>query len=414
MQSKLSVSQLNNYIKGVFDDELILKNIAVFGEVSECSTSAGNTFFTLRDDKSILHCVRFGAGFTPKSGDTVLAIGSVEYYAKGGRVTFRAKEIKPYGEGEIARALAELKRKLEAEGLFFGRPQPSAFIRKIAVVTSAEGAVIHDMLSVLARCPYVDVLLYPVRVQGEGSEIEIAEAVTRAATENNGCDAIVLARGGGSESDLAAFNTEVAARAVATSPRPVISAIGHETNYSLCDFCAGLRAGTPSIAAETICTINENFLAKFYSLAHRAQTAVRTKFRTNADRVSALTHRIELLSQSLYYKRLKKVENLVHRAENAISTAYSGEKKEIIGLLGKLSDGARDRLAAADLKFGAAVTKLNALNPLKLLEAGYARVYKGTQSVSGIDEISIGDSVNVVMSGGYASAEITAVRKNKE
>lgn len=242
MQSKLSVSQLNNYIKGVFDDELILKNITVFGEVSEITVSAGNAFFTLRDDSSLLRCVRFGGGFTPKSGDTVLAIGSVEYYAKGGRVTFRAREIKPYGEGEIARALAELKTKLESEGLFANRPVLPKFIKKIAVVTSTEGAVIHDMTSILKRCPYLDVMVYPVRVQGEGSETDVAGAVTRASTERNGCDAIILARGGGSEADLAAFNTEVSARAVAGSAKPVVSAIGHETNYTLCDFCAGIRA----------------------------------------------------------------------------------------------------------------------------------------------------------------------------
>ena len=414
MQNKLNVSQLNNYIKGVFDDELILKNIAVFGEVSECSTSAGNTFFTLRDENSILRCVRFGAGFTPKSGDTVLAIGSVEYYAKGGRVTFRAKEIKPYGDGEIARALAELKEKLEKEGLFSGRPQLPGFIRKIAVVTSAEGAVIHDMTSVLARCPYIDVLLYPVRVQGEGSEIEIAEAVTRAATENNGCDAIVVARGGGSENDLAAFNTEVAARAVASSARPVISAIGHETNYTLCDFCAGLRAGTPSIAAETVCAINESFVANFYTLIARAHSAAKAKLRFETDKLNALTHKIELFAASLYYKRLKKIENLVSRARNAVSVTRAAQMRKTIDLYESVLGKATERLAGADSRLATDVTKLNALSPLKLLEAGYVRVYNGIKPVSRIDDVGVGDRVDVALSGGYASAEIIAVRKNKE
>ena len=414
MQNKLTVSQLNNYIKGVFDDELILKNIAVFGEVSECSTSAGNTFFTLRDENSLLRCVRFGSGFTPKSGDTVLAIGSVEYYAKGGRVTFRAKEIKPYGDGEIARALAELKEKLEKEGLFSDRPQLPVFIKKIAVVTSAEGAVIHDMISVLARCPYVDVLLYPVRVQGEGSEVEIAEAVTRAATDNNGCDAIVVARGGGSENDLAAFNTEVAARAVASSARPVISAIGHETNYTLCDFCAGLRAGTPSIAAETVCAINESFVARFYSLIARAYSAAKAKLRSETDKLNALTHKIELFSGSLYYKRLKRIENLVSRARNAVAATCSAQMMKTIDLYESIFAKTTERLSAADSRLATDVTKLNALSPLKLLEAGYVRVYNGTKPVSRVDEIAVGDKVDVALSGGYASAEIIAVRKNKE
>lgn len=414
MQSKLSVSQLNNYIKGVFDDELILKNITVFGEVSEITVSAGNAFFTLRDDSSLLRCVRFGGGFTPKSGDTVLAIGSVEYYAKGGRVTFRAREIKPYGEGEIARALAELKAKLESEGLFENRPVLPKFIKKIAVVTSTEGAVIHDMTSILKRCPYLDVMVYPVRVQGEGSETDVARAVTRASTERNGCDAIILARGGGSEADLATFNTEVSARAVAGSAKPVVSAIGHETNYTLCDFCAGVRAGTPSIAAEIVCRINENFVTRFTELIGKASDAVKNKFRSDADNVGRLTRKIELRSESLYYKRLGEISDLTARAKNAVNAAYLSEKSSIIEAVNKSVAGANGTISKAESLLNTISAKLNAISPLRLLGAGYARIYKGSEAVDEIGKIEAGDEVDVALSGGFAKAKITEVRKNEE
>lgn len=416
MQNKrLSVSQLNNYIKNVFDDELILKNITVFGEISEKSESGGNVFFTLKDEDSILRCVHFGHCEMPQTGESVSVTGSVDYYAKGNRVSFRAKFIVPFGEGALRREFLALKEKLRAEGLFDNHLPLPSFIRKIAVVTSDAGAVIHDLVSVVyKRHPYIDIVVYPVRVQGEGAEKEIALAVTKAAQSD--CDVTVVARGGGSVSDLEAFNKEEVARAVALSLRPVISAVGHETDYTLCDFCASLRAGTPSIAGENICRINETFLSNFVSLLQRLSSAQQRIFSKKSVTAFLCAKRLTDTAHSLLYRNRIRVRDAAQRLEFSAERVFSEGSVKSERLCSRL-DGAITKLFSdKENAFKTVTARLDASSPLGILQKGYAKVYSGQKPLYSAADAVSGQEIDVYMRDGTIHAQTLSVKliENKE
>ena len=262
MNKVLTVSQLNNYVKNVFEDELILQNITVEGEVFESKFSGGNTYITLKENDCVLSCVRFGSRLEFYTGDKIHVTGGVRFYPKGGKVTLVVNYAQAIGKGDLLVKLEELKKKLKEQGYLDNLKKLPAFIGKIALITSKEGAVIHDFLEVLARngCGYIDVDVYDVRVQGANAEQTIARAFL--STKNKYYDVVVVARGGGSGQDLSCFNTELVAKSVFDCVYPVISAVGHEIDYTLCDFASSLRAGTPSIAAEKIVRQNEAFLGE--------------------------------------------------------------------------------------------------------------------------------------------------------
>ncbi|MBE5730573.1 MAG: exodeoxyribonuclease VII large subunit, partial [Clostridiales bacterium] len=264
MNKILTVSQINNYVKNMFDDELLLHTVTVEGEVFEHKFSGGNTYITLKEGDCVLSCVKFGGKIEFYVGDKIRVTGSMRFFAKGGRVTFIITYASAIGKGELQLKLSELKERLSKEGVFDNNKPLPKFINRIALVTSVEGAVIHDFFSVLERngCTYIDVDVYGVKVQGEGADKTIVTALQRIGGRKY--DIVVVARGGGSGQDLDCFNTEALARGVYDCAFPVISAVGHEVDFTLCDFSATLRAGTPSIAAEHIVRINEAFVSCFY------------------------------------------------------------------------------------------------------------------------------------------------------
>ncbi|MDR0855949.1 MAG: exodeoxyribonuclease VII large subunit, partial [Clostridiales bacterium] len=247
-----SVGQLAGYIAGILDAEELLRGICIDGEVSEMTTSGGNTYFTMKDAVAQLSCIYFGGRPDVAVGDRVVATGSPRYYVKGGKLSFIASLVEKKGEGDLYAQFALLKAKLEAAGVFSRKIQPPPEIRRIGIVTSPTGAVIRDIMNVaFRRNPNVNLVLYPAKVQGPGAAEAVAEAVHILDAAGR-VDAIVVARGGGSMEDLAPFNTEVVARAVADCKTYIVSAVGHETDFSLCDFSADLRAPTPSAAAELL------------------------------------------------------------------------------------------------------------------------------------------------------------------
>ena len=414
MQDKrLSVSQLNTYIKNVFDDELILKNITVFGEISEKSESGGNVFFTLKDEGSILRCVHFGHCDIPQIGESVSVTGSVDYYAKGNRVSFRAKFIVPFGEGALRREFLALKEKLRAEGLFDNHLPLPSFIKKIAVVTSDTGAVIHDLVSVVyKRHPYIDMTVYPVRVQGEGAEKEIALAVDNAAKSD--CHITVVARGGGSNADLEAFNTEAVARSVALSLKPVISAVGHEVDFTLCDFCASLRAGTPSIAGENICRINETFLGNFVSLVKRLSAAEERIYSKKSLNALLYAKRLADNAHSLLYGNLIKVRDAAQKLNFSAERAFTGGKNKIERLGLAMTGALKNLYSNKENGFNALTARLDASSPLKILQKGYAKVYSGQQPLNSVKEAAAGQKIEVYMRDGAIYAETLSVKLNKD
>src|SRR5574344_464123 len=252
----ISVSMLSGYIKKIFDSEMLLFDIPVVGEISSWNLSGENAFFTIKDSESLLNCVLFGAkeSLSPKIGEKVIVTGTPRYYVKGGKLNFNATKIEPFGEGEIYKRFLELKTRLEKEGLFdvaHKKVMPQK-IDRIGVVTSETGAVIHDIINVAKRRNSAqDIVLYPIKVQGIGADGEIAKGIDFFSNYSN-VDAIIVGRGGGSDEDLQNFNSEVVARAVYNCKKFIVSAVGHETDFTICDYVADLRAPTPSAAAELL------------------------------------------------------------------------------------------------------------------------------------------------------------------
>ena len=254
--STLTVSQYSTYIKQIFDAEELLHNIKIVGEVFGVSKTRNVLYFSLKDEASSISCVCFSSFVfdSIQEGAKLVVTGSPNYYVKGGRLSFVVSKAEKFGRGELYLQFLMMKEKLEKEGLFDPskkKPMPAS-VKTIGVITSKEGAVIHDICSVSwRRDPSINIALYPVKVQGKGAEEEIARAI-EALSDFDQIDVIIVARGGGSMEDLAAYNTERVARAAFECHKPLISAVGHETDFTIIDFVSDLRAPTPSAAAELL------------------------------------------------------------------------------------------------------------------------------------------------------------------
>ena len=251
----LSVTVLNTYIKNIFCAEEMLHDIQLCGEVSGIRVSGGNAFFTLKDENAAIQCNCFGVKntYVPKDGETVILFGSVDYWQKAGKLSFNALRITPLGEGALALKLEMLKNRLREEGYFdegHKKPIPK-FPARVCVITSSSGAVIRDIVKTCrAKNTCIDICVYDVRVQGENCDKEICAAIRN--VDSMGFDTVIIARGGGSAQDLMPFNSEELVKCIYAMKTPVISAVGHETDYSLCDFAADERAATPTAAAHRI------------------------------------------------------------------------------------------------------------------------------------------------------------------
>ncbi|MFQ6773404.1 MAG: exodeoxyribonuclease VII large subunit, partial [Clostridia bacterium] len=266
MEHTFSVKEISNYIKQVIDAEAVWNNILVMGEVSSYNVTRGIAYFNIKDEDSLLSCVLFNAEkYGPvKIGDKVLLRGSVKYYVKGGRLSFNAISLQQYGQGELYQKFLQLKEKLTNEGLFdesHKKPLPQD-IKRVGVVTSRTGAVIRDIINVSTRRnPMIDIVLYNAQVQGVCAVEQIIDGI-KFFDQYDPVDVIVVARGGGSIEDLQPFNEEAVARAVYECNKPLVSAVGHETDFTIIDFVADLRAPTPSAAAELVTTDMSGVVAK--------------------------------------------------------------------------------------------------------------------------------------------------------
>ena len=257
MKNVYSVGQVNRYVKNMFTQDFFLQKVYVKGEVSNCKYhTSGHIYFSLKDETGTISCVMFagqrrGLGFSMKDGDKVVAGGTVDVYERDGRYQLYVKEITLEGAGALYERFLALKQELEEMGMFaqeYKQPIPP-FVRKLGVVTAPTGAAVQDIRNVsLRRNPYLQIILYPALVQGEGAAESVAKGIRM--LDEAGVDVIIAGRGGGSIEDLWAFNEEIVARAIFECRTPVISAVGHETDFTIADFVADLRAPTPSAAAE--------------------------------------------------------------------------------------------------------------------------------------------------------------------
>lgn len=385
----ITVSQLNRYVAAVLDNNPNLGNLLVRGELSNVrNPSSGHWYFNLKDMHAQVPCVMFRSQartlkFRPEDGQAVVAEGRAALFERDGRFQLYVNSLEPYGKGDLQLAFEQLNKKLQAEGLYDAahkRPLPH-FPRRIGIATSATGAVIRDIMHVSKRrFPACRLLLAPCSVQGPGS----AESIVRALELLNrvpDVDLIIVGRGGGSLEDLWSFNEEIVARAVYASSKPVISAVGHETDFTICDFVADLRAPTPSAAAE-IALPDERALRR--DLAEKERLLARGLEQS----IVLAKHRLERLAANRYlqnpYERLQErrmmIERLAELMEQRLERKLTEQEQKI------------RRLAAA----------LDALSPLQVLSRGYAMVTEesGERPLTSVAELSTGQAVRLHMRDG--------------
>jgi exodeoxyribonuclease VII large subunit len=385
----LSVTQLNTYLKFKFEGDEILSNVFVTGEISNftCNYRSGHLYFTLKDDRCAIRAVMFSKSasrlkFSPEDGMKVLVRGRVSIYEVSGQYQLYVQDMQPDGLGALSLAFEQLKSKLEKEGLFDqSRKKPiPRFPESIGVITSPTGAAVHDVMTILARrYPLAQVIFRPVQVQGDAAAPQIAAAI-RQINQLKCADVIIVGRGGGSLEDLWPFNEEIVARAVAESEIPVISAVGHETDFTICDFAADLRAPTPSAAAELAVPDSAELLAGI-------ETIRMNLIRAASEKVANAKAELSMLSQNRFLKNpLESIEL---------------KELEIDRLFGQLIESTRRSYEREKEHISTLCGKLNALSPLSVLSRGYAEVFNNNgKIVTGTAKISIQDKIAVRFSDG--------------
>ncbi len=390
----VTVSQLNEYIKMLLDSQPALRRIYVRGEISNFKEySSGHMYFTLKDEASLIRAVMFRGyasrlKFRPENGMKVMICGNVSVYPRDGQYQLYAEEMEPDGVGALYIAYEQLKAKLDAEGLFDRsrkRPLPKLPMR-IGIITSPSGAAVRDMINVTKRrCPLTELVIYPSAVQGIEAPPQLIAGV-RYFSLNKNVDLVIIGRGGGSLEDLWAFNNEQLAREIAASSVPVISAVGHETDFTICDFVADQRAPTPSAAAELAVPDLSEMRLSLSSMADRYATILLNKI--TADR-----RRLDYLSSS--------------RCFSDPELILTDRQVTLDRLTDKLAGELSSRLVSKRADLREASAKLGSLSPLAVLSRGYGAVTDATGNIiKTADELSLGQTVNIRFSDGRATAEI--------
>ncbi len=387
MISVLSVSKFNSIIKQIFDAEEYLHNIKIEGEVFGVSLSRNVIYFSLKDENATLPCVSFYPKLIDviKEGAKIIATGSPNYYVKGGRLNFNVTDAENAGQGQLYEEFLRLKQKLQDEGLFdqsHKKPLPQK-INRIGVITSKEGAVLQDIKNIAwRRNPSVDIVLYNTKVQGNNAEMEIAQAIDLFGKYDK-VDVIVVARGGGSLEDLKAYNTEIVARAAYNCPLPIISAVGHETDFTIIDFVSDLRAPTPSAAAELLTFNLDDKRAELFGLYSKFTRAVDSELGRLENDCKIMGLRFTNQSERLLSQQQNRLENinkkLLSSAENLLSQKY--------------------------YELGLLENALNRMNPECVLKQGYARIEQNGQSLAKIGDIDIHQNILVTMQDGQIAAK---------
>ena len=389
----ISVSELNSYIKNKIADDEYLNNVLIKGEISNFKNHyTGHMYFTLKDENSLIKCIMFKSyaqklDFMPKDGMKVFVLGGVSVFERDGIYQIYVKAMQEDGVGILYKKYEELKQRLEEEGYFAEEHKQKIpqMPKVIGVLTSQTGSVIRDIINVSTRRnPNVQIRLYPVPVQGEGAAEKIADGI-RYMNENNLADVLILARGGGSLEDLWPFNEEIVAHAIYNSKLPIISAVGHETDFSISDFVADLRAPTPSAAAELA-------VPDIYEIKQKINVYQNRLRMSLVKKVEIMKLRYEKCMNSRVFKEptrnindnYLRVDNYIKRLENTIKIKQKEEKTKYIEL----------------------ISKLDALSPLKTLTRGYSIVETDDKIIKSSKQLKTGDKIRLRFSDGQKNAEI--------
>ena len=395
----ITVSELNQYIKDKIGRDEYLNNVFIKGEISNFKHHyTGHMYFTLKDDKSLIKCIMFKSytanlNFVPKDGLKVMILGTVSVFERDGVYQIYCKAMQEDGLGSLHVAYEELKKKLEYEGLFdVAHKKPIPKMPKcIGVLTSNTGSVIRDIINVSTRRnPNVYIKLLPVPVQGEGAAVKIAKAI-KIMNEQKLADVIILARGGGSLEDLWPFNEEIVARAIYDSELPVISAVGHETDYTLCDYVADARGATPSHAAEMAVlpittlqdqlTEKEEYLHEFirYTLQHK-----------RTDLTLLFNRRLGIPALQFLHKQKTHLQELSQSLTNATKERCNTEKHSLALL----------------------AQQLESLNPLQMMVKGFAKVEHNDKPITSVTQLHPKDDIRVTLADGYVNATVKEAHKD--
>ena len=397
----VSVTQLTQYIKLLLDRDEILSQVCVRGELSNFKAhSSGHLYFTLKDEGAVISCVMFRSDamklrFRPESGMKVILYGRVSLFPKSGQYQIYVTNMQPDGVGALAVAFEQLKRRLHEEGLFDPAHKKSLprYPRRVALVTSPTGAAVRDMIRILGhRWPMAEVLVCPVRVQGEGAAQEIADMLDYV-DKHQLADVIITGRGGGSMEDLRAFNEEVVARAIWRCDIPVISAVGHEPDVTISDYVADIRAATPSNAAELAVRDSEAFQNALHQLQVRMEQA-------QLQKINRLRQRLDTLSKSRVMRQ---------------PDAYLQQQQLYLEMLRqRLEHSGEVLLVKKRQRLERTAAKLDALSPLKVLGRGYAMVTREDCVIRETAQLTPGDAITVSLSDGTAQCTVNTVqRRNK-
>lgn len=394
MQNVYSVGQVNSYIKNMFAQDFLLQELSVKGEVSNCKYhSSGHIYFTLKDGKGTISCVMFagnrsGLAFRMSEGMQVIVRGTIDVYERDGKYQLYAKEVRQDGTGELYERFEQLKRELLERGMFapeYKKPIPR-FVRTVGVVTAPTGAAVRDIINISTRRnPYVQIILYPAIVQGEAAVASIVKGIQE--LDRRQVDVMIVGRGGGSIEDLWAFNEEAVAQAVFDCGVPVISAVGHETDTTIIDYVADLRAPTPSAAAELAVYDVSLLLEQLEGYRTTLNRQMQGRLTLSRTQMKALDARLKMNSP------MGKIREKRTYAISLEERLCASMKSQIVSK--------RHRLAIY-------IEKLKGLSPLDKLNQGYSYVSDSEgKTVTDIDRVSIGDQLQIFVKNGRLEAEVT-------
>lgn len=398
--SALTVKQLNLYVRSLLEGDPRLASVLVQGEISNFKNhyASGHFYFTLKDNDASIRCVMFRTNasrlkFEFQDGMQVILRGRVSVYEKDGQYQFYCEEAYPSGIGDIAMQFEQTKAKLEAEGLFNAdnkRPLPK-FPKCIAVITSDTGAAVQDILNILSRrWDLAEIILCPVSVQGENAVPEMIDALERLYNLNR-ADVIIIGRGGGSKEDLWAFNSEILARKIYESPVPVISAVGHETDFTICDFVADLRAPTPSAAAELAVADKTDILNRLENYKTSLSNLLIAKYALNKTKLEVVLNSQAFKNPQDFFINKRYIQ--LDRFEEA------------------LKRNANLKVNNLKLKTLSLAERLDNLSPLKVMARGFTVAQKQGKTVNSVKYLNVGDKLELTFLDGKANATITEIFK---
>lgn len=401
MKHVYTVAQVNTYIKNMFTQDFMLNRIYVKGEVSNCKYhSSGHIYFSLKDESGSMACVMFagdrkGLAFPMKDGQRVIVLGRVSVYERSGSYQLYAREIIKDGVGQLYEAYEKLKTELEEMGMFapeYKQPIPY-YAKKVGVVTAPTGAAVQDIRNIaLRRNPYVQLILYPAQVQGEGAADSIVRGIET--LDALGLDVLIVGRGGGSIEDLWAFNEEKVARAIFDCNTPVISAVGHETDTTIADYVADLRAPTPSAAAELAVADIRELLERMRGYQQQFENIFR--------------HRMEE-----YYRRLAELKSRVQRVSP--ETQLLEKRMRLAELSNGLERAMQNKLSDRKHSLNLYIERLHGLSPLLKLQQGYSYTEgPNGKAVTGIDEVTEGERLRIHVTDGVYTAVVEGREKIKK